>query len=292
MRSAPIPKSWASSALIAGLFKTDADLTVSIDADLQDDVEAIPKMVDAALDGADVVYGVRRGRATDHALKRLSARGYYKALGAVGVEIVYDHADFRLLSRRAVEALKLFGERNLFLRALIPKLGFETRIVYYDRAKRAAGVSKYPLRKMLALAFEGVTSFSTKPLRMVTMLGLLLSVFSVVLAVWAIAAKLAGVTVPGWTSIVVPIYMVSGVQLFSLEIIGEYIGKIYLETKARPRFIVADWIEAQPLSGAGEVRTNDCGASNRGLTEEQSASEATRVSGRSACASRSGRASK
>jgi polyisoprenyl-phosphate glycosyltransferase len=237
------------NALIAGLFEIDADLTVSIDADLQDDVEAIPKMVDAALDGADIVYGVRRERDTDHALKRLSARAYYKALSAMGVEIVYDHADFRLMSRRAVEALKLFGERNLFLRALIPQLGFETRIIYYDRGKRAAGISKYPLRKMLALAFEGVTSFSTKPLRIVTALGFLLSFFSATISVWALGATLAGITVPGWASTVLPIYVVSGVQLFSLGIIGEYIGKIYLETKARPRFVVAELIKARSLSG-------------------------------------------
>ena len=237
------------NALIAGLFETDADLTISIDADLQDDVEAIPLMVDAALQGADIVYGVRRERASDDPFKRLSARGYYRALAALGVEIVYDHADFRLLSRRAVAALKLFGERNLFLRALVPKIGFETRVVEYERKRREAGVSKYPLRKMLSLAFDGVTSFSTKPLHIVTWLGFVLSVFSGTLAIYAIIGDLAGATVPGWASTVLPIYVISGVQLFSLGVIGEYVGKIYIETKARPRFVVAERVEARSLPG-------------------------------------------
>lgn len=233
------------NALLAGLFECDADLTVSIDADLQDDVQAISAMVDAALDGADIVYGVRRARETDDAFKRVSAQGYYTLLKALGVEIFYDHADFRLMSRRAVDALKLFGERNLFLRALVPQLGFESRMVYYDRAKRAAGVSKYPFRKMLSLAFDGVTSFSTKPLRIVTWVGLLLSVFSAALAVYVIIARLEGSTVPGWASTVLPLYLISGVQLFSLGVIGEYVGKIYIETKGRPRFFVAEQIEAR-----------------------------------------------
>jgi polyisoprenyl-phosphate glycosyltransferase len=236
------------NALLAGLFESDADLAISIDADLQDDLEAIPKMIDAALEGADIVYGVRNARASDTTLKRLSARAYYKLLGALGAEIIYDHADFRLLSRRAIDALRLYGETNIFLRALIPQLGFETRIVLYDRSKRAAGVSKYPLGKMVALAVEGITSFSTRPLRMVTWLGLLLSLFSVSLALWAIVGTLLGRTVPGWASTVIPIYVVAGVQLFSMGLIGEYIGKIYLETKARPRFIVSESIKAGSAS--------------------------------------------
>lgn len=229
-------------ALMAGLLSSEADLTISIDADLQDDVEAIPKMVEEAIQGADIVYGVRRERKTDAAMKRLTARGYYLLLRAMGVELVYDHADFRLMSSRAVQALRLFGERNLFLRAIIPQLGFETRTVYYNRAKRAAGESKYPLRKMLTFGLEGVTSFSTSPLRLVTYIGILVSVISSIFAVWAVVLLLSGQTVPGWASIVIPIYIISGVQLFSMGIMGEYIGKIYVESKARPRFIVSEVI--------------------------------------------------
>ena len=234
-------------ALMAGLLSTEADLTVSIDADLQDDVDAIPKMVDEALDGADIVYGVRKERTTDAAMKRLTARGYYRLLGALGVEVIYDHADFRLLSKRTIQALALFGEKNLFLRALIPQLGFETRIVYYDRGERAAGTSKYPLQKMLSLALEGVTSFSTKPLRIVTWLGIAVSVLSSTMALWALLSLIVGVTVPGWASIVLPVYLVSGVQLFCLGVIGEYIGKIYIETKGRPRFVVAETVRPSCL---------------------------------------------
>jgi glycosyltransferase involved in cell wall biosynthesis len=235
-------------ALMAGLFETNTDLVISIDADLQDDVQAIAIMVDAALDGADIVYGVRKGRDADTLWKRLTARSYYRLLSALGVEIVYDHADYRLLTRKALDALRQYGERNVFLRALIPQLGFSTRTVYYDRANRLAGESKYPLRKMLALALEGVTSFSTKPLRMVTLLGILLSFFSISLGLWATVAALSGYTVPGWASTVIPIYVVCGVQLFSLGVIGEYIGKIYLETKGRPRFFISEKIAPAKLS--------------------------------------------
>jgi glycosyltransferase involved in cell wall biosynthesis len=245
------------NALLAGLFESDADLAISIDADLQDDLEAIPKMIGAALEGADIVYGVRNARTSDTALKRLSARTYYKLLGALGAEIIYDHADFRLLSRRAIDALKQYGETNIFLRALVPQLGFETRIVLYDRSKRAAGVSKYSIGKMIALAVEGITSFSTRPLRMVTWLGLLLSLFSVSLALWAIVGTLLGRTVPGWASTVIPIYVVAGVQLFSMGLIGEYIGKIYLETKARPRFIVSESIKAGAASADRDAAQAD-----------------------------------
>lgn len=240
------------NALMAGLFETNTDVVISIDADLQDDVQTITKMVDAARDGADIVYGVRSARETDTLSKRVTARAYYRLLSALGVEIVYDHADYRLLTRRALDALRQYGERNVFLRALIPQLGFTARTVYYDRRKRFAGTSKYPLRKMLALAMEGVTSFSTKPLRMVTSLGILLSFCSVSLGLWALAASLSGHTVPGWASTVIPIYVVCGVQLFSLGVIGEYIGKIYLETKGRPRFVISEKIAAASLSTEAE----------------------------------------
>jgi glycosyltransferase involved in cell wall biosynthesis len=230
------------NALLAGLFESEADLTVSIDADLQDDLEVIPKMIDAAREGADIVYGVRNARESDTILKRVTARTYYRLLRVLGAEVIFDHADFRLMSRRAINALRLYGETNVFLRAIVPQLGFATSVVSYDRAKRAAGESKYPTSKMIALAVEGVTSFSTKPLRVVTWLGLLLSVLSVILAIWAIIGTLLGHTVPGWASTVIPIYVVTGVQLFSVGLIGEYVGKIYLESKARPRFIVTEQI--------------------------------------------------
>lgn len=234
--------------MIAGLFETDADLTISIDADLQDDLEAIPAMVNAALEGADIVYGVRNARTTDTLLKRLFARSYYRLLSVMGAEVVYDHADFRLLSRRVVNALALYREKNVFLRALVPQLGFVTREVVYDRSRRSAGVTKYPISKMFALALEGITSFSTRPLRMVTLLGLSLSMFSVAIALWAVITTLLGRSIPGWASTVIPIYIVCGVQLFSLGVIGEYVGKIYLETKARPRFIVSELVKASCLA--------------------------------------------
>ena len=221
------------NALMAGLFETDADLTISIDADLQDDLEAIPKMLGAASEGADVVYGVRGARAHNSVLKRLSARAYYRLLSAMGADVIYDHADFRLLSRRAVDALRLYGERNLFLRAMIPQFGFTTQVVLYDRAKRAAGVSKYPVSKMLALGLEGITSFSTRPLRMVTWLGITLSLMSAALALSAaIVSSLVGGTVPGWASTVIPIYIVCGVQLLSIRVIGEIRGE---NISSRPR---------------------------------------------------------
>ena len=242
---------------MAGLLGVDADLTVSIDADLQDDVEAYPQNGRGGEGRGGHRLPGPAAAGLQRPIKRVTARGYYKLLSVLGAEVVFDHADFRLMSRRAVDALKLYGERNFFLRALVPQLGFPTSIVYYDRAPRAAGVSKYPLRKMLALALEGITSFSTKPLRMVTWLGILLSLISATLAVWAIGAALLGATVPGWASTVVPIYVVCGVQLFSLGVIGEYIGKIYLETKARPRFVVADVIEAGRSAGASAATQND-----------------------------------
>lgn len=166
----------------------------------------------------------------------------------MGADVIYDHADFRLLSRRAVDALRLYGERNIFLRAIVPQLGFATQIVIYDRGKRAAGVSKYPVSKMLALGLQGITSFSTRPLRMVTWLGIALSLVSASLALWAMAATLSGETVPGWASTVIPIYIVCGVQLLSIGVIGEYVGKIYLETKARPRWIVSDSLAAHSMA--------------------------------------------
>jgi polyisoprenyl-phosphate glycosyltransferase len=228
------------TALMTGLLAARGDLLVTADADLQDDLSAIYEMLNATAAGADIVYGVRRERLHDTSMKRLSARFYYRLLQAMNVEIVFDHADYRLMTRRAVEALRQYQETNLFLRALIPLLGFNTTIVTYDRHERYAGVSKYSLPKMLALAIDGVTSFSIRPLRIATFAGLGISFFSVALALWALYTRLVLKTgVPGWASTVIPIYLISGVQLLCIGIMGEYIGKIYLETKRRPRSHIA-----------------------------------------------------
>jgi len=227
------------AALLAGLLKASGDVIVSIDADLQDDPGAIAAMLTAWREGADVVYGVRRERRTDTAFKRTSAEAYYVLLRAMGVHLVFNHADYRLLSRPVIEALRAYKETNLFLRGLIPQLGFRSAQVCYDRQERFAGESKYTLSKMLALAIEGVTSFSEVPLRAITVLGLLISVVSFGMAAWALWAKIAHFpAVPGWASTVIPLYMLGGVQLLCMGMIGQYLAKIYSETKSRPRFIV------------------------------------------------------
>jgi glycosyltransferase involved in cell wall biosynthesis len=227
------------NALLAGLLCAQGDVLVSLDADLQDDLAAIPQMIEAHLAGADVVYGVRRRRDVDTRFKRWSAHGYYALLRRFGVDVVPDHADFRLLSRRALEGLRDFREVNLFLRGIIPLLGFRTATVAYDRLPRLAGESKYPLHKMIALALDGILAFSSAPLRWITALGLVVSVASMAFGLWAIAARLLNArTVPGWASIVVPIFFLGGLQLLALGIIGEYLARIYAETKQRPRFII------------------------------------------------------
>jgi glycosyltransferase involved in cell wall biosynthesis len=237
------------AALMAGLLNVDGDLVISIDADLQDDPEAIVPMLRAAAGGADIVYGVRSARAGDTVLKRQTAHLYYRLLGFLGVEIVFNHADFRLLSRRVVEALREYEETNLFLRALIPRLGFVASYVEYERAQRFAGKSKYSLPRMVALAIEGVTSFSNRPLRLITMLGCATALLSLGLTVWALCVSLIfKATIPGWASIVIPVYLVCGVQLLCLGVIGEYVGKIYLETKRRPRFHVTEMLSSTPGS--------------------------------------------
>ena len=227
------------NALLAGLFLADGDAVISIDADLQDDLAAIEQMLDAHLGGADIVYGVRKRRDTDTRFKRVSAEAYYRLLAGMGVQIVFNHADYRLLSRRAIEALKHYGESNLFLRGIIPQLGFPSAIVYYDRNERYAGTSKYPLVKMLALAWQGITSFSAMPLRLLIGLGVLLSIGSFGIVIWALIIRFfTDHAVPGWTSTVVPMYLLGGVQLLGLGIIGEYLAKIYAETKRRPRYFI------------------------------------------------------
>jgi glycosyltransferase involved in cell wall biosynthesis len=248
------------NALLAGLLIASGDIVVSLDADLQDDPELITEMVKAYAAGADVVLAVRRNRASDHAVKRFTAQLYYRCLRWMGIEITYDHGDYRLLSRRAIETLRQYGESNLFLRALVMQIGFKTAIVSYDRARRFAGHSKYPLRKMIALALEGITAFSTMPLRLITIVGFVVSFFSFLLGAWALlAAFYSPSVVPGWASTVIPIYLICGVQLTCLGIMGEYIGKIYHETKRRPRFTIETALlenESEAGSGRSTLATN------------------------------------
>ncbi|MBK9219432.1 MAG: glycosyltransferase family 2 protein [Uliginosibacterium sp.] len=227
------------NALLAGLQHAQGDITISVDADLQDDLSAIEAMVDAHAAGADIVYGVRKRRDRDSFFKRASAEAYYRLLARFGVEVVFNHADYRLMSRRALAALAQFGESNLFLRGIIPQLGFPSAIVYYDRAERFAGESKYPLRKMLAFAWQGISSFSAAPLHLVTGLGLLVSLGSMGFSAWALWVWLfTEHAVPGWTSTVVPLVFLGGVQLLSIGILGEYVAKIYSETKRRPAYFL------------------------------------------------------
>lgn len=233
------------NALLAGLMeaKERCDIAISIDCDGQDDISAMEKMVDAYLNGSDVVYGVRAQRKTDTVFKRTTARGFYKFLSAMGVETVYDHADYRLTSRRVLEALAGFQEVNLFLRGMFPLVGFNSTVVYYDRAERLAGKSHYPLKKMLAFAIDGITSLSTKPIRIITFMGFLVSFLSLLGVVWTLVQYLLGDTVSGWASTVCIICFVSGVQLLSLGVVGEYVGKIYKEVKHRPRYIISERTE-------------------------------------------------
>lgn len=234
------------NALLAGLMEAakHADVIVSMDADLQDDIDAMDRMLDQYEAGAEVVYGVRSERTTDTAFKRMTAEGFYRFMQAMGVDIVYNHADYRLMSRRAVEALGEFGEVNLFLRGIVPLVGFQSAQVPYARGERFAGESKYPLKKMIAFAMDGITSFSVKPIRMILMLGAVVFCVSVLMLLYFLARKLAGHTVDGWTSLACSIWALGGIQLLSLGVIGEYIGKIYNETKHRPRYIVAEVLDA------------------------------------------------
>jgi glycosyltransferase involved in cell wall biosynthesis len=227
------------NALLAGLMTVEGDVVVSIDADLQDDLSVIGKMIDAHEEGADIVYGVRSARDVDTPFKRLSAVMYYKLLNWMGVDVVFNHADYRLLSRRALEALKEYSEVNLFLRGLVPTLGFQSSIVSYERHGRYAGESKYPLHKMLGLAIDGVTSFSAFPLRLIAGLGVIVFLASMGLSIWVLWTRLfTDNAIPGWASSVLPMYLLGGIQLFSIGILGEYISKVYLETKRRPRYII------------------------------------------------------
>ena len=228
------------NALLAGLLTAVnfADMIVSMDADLQDDIDAVDAMVDAYREGYDIVYGVRSSRKTDTFFKRFTAEGFYKLMRALGVDIVFNHADYRLMSRRAVEGLAQFSEVNLFLRGIVPQIGYSWTTVEYERAERFAGESKYPLKKMLSFAFDGITSFSVKPMRMILTVGVIVFVVSLFMLLWALIAKLSGNAGSGWTSLMGSIWLIGGIQLLSLGVVGEYIGKIYAETKRRPRFII------------------------------------------------------
>jgi glycosyltransferase involved in cell wall biosynthesis len=232
------------NALLAGLMtaKDLCDAAISLDADLQDDINAIDEMVDKFLNGADVVYGVRSKRATDTFFKKFTAESFYKLMNCLGANTVYNHADYRLMSRRALQALSEFGEVNLFLRGIVPMVGFNSDVVYYERAERFAGESKYPLRKMLSFAMEGITSLSTKPIKMITGLGVSIFLVSIIVLIYSLVRHFTGHTIPGWTTTVLSVWAIGGLIMISLGVIGEYIGKIYLETKNRPRFIIRDYI--------------------------------------------------
>ncbi len=234
-------------ALLAGLMtvRSQCDAAISLDADLQDDINAIDGMVEQYREGCEIVYGVRRDRATDTKFKRGTAQAYYKMMRAMGVELVYDHADYRLMSSRVLAELSGYEEVNVFLRGLVPMLGFRTGEVYYARAPRMQGESKYPLRKMLAFAFEGVTSLSIKPIRMITFLGVAIFLVSLAMLVYVLIRHFLGYTVVGWTFLAVSVWGIGGLQLLGIGIVGEYIGKIYLETKRRPRYHVETYLQDQ-----------------------------------------------
>ena len=234
------------NALLAGLMtaKDRCDITISMDADLQDDVDAIDRFLDEYEKGAEIVYGVRSSRETDTAFKRGTARAYYRTLEHMGVEITYDHADYRLMSREALEGLAQFKEVNLFLRGLVPMVGFKTATVKYERHEREKGESKYPLKKMISFAIEGITSLSVKPIRFITFLGIFVFLVSIILLIRFFIIWCMGKAVAGWSTIVISIWAIGGLQLLAIGIIGEYIGKIYLEAKQRPRYIIERDLES------------------------------------------------
>lgn len=226
------------NALLAGLMtaKEEADCAISLDADLQDDVSVLPQFVQKFQGGCDVVYGVRNKRETDTWFKRTTAEGFYKVMAKLGVDIVFNHADYRLMSKRALDALSEYKEVNLFLRGIVPLIGYRSDYVYYDRHERFAGESKYPLKKMISFAMDGITSFSVKPLKIISNIGILVALISIVGLLYALISHFLGNTVSGWTAIVCSIWLLGGVQMLCLGVVGEYIGKIYSEVKGRPRF--------------------------------------------------------
>ena len=232
------------NALLAGLMtvKDLCDAAISLDADLQDDINAIDEMIDKFNEGCDVVYGVRSARKTDTFFKRTTAEGFYKLMDKLGAKTVYNHADYRLMSRRALLGLAEFGEVNLFLRGIVPMIGYKSDVVYYERAERFAGESKYPLKKMISFAIEGITSLSTKPIKMITGLGFFIFLVSIAVLIYSLVRYFTGNTIQGWTTTVISVWAIGGLMMISLGVIGEYIGKIYLETKNRPRFIIESYL--------------------------------------------------
>lgn len=230
------------NALVAGLLtaREYADVVISMDADLQDDVNAIDEMIEKYNNGADIVYGVRSSRKKDTFFKKFTAEGFYKFMSLMGVDIVFNHADYRLTSKRVLDEFSNFKEVNLFLRGIFPLIGFKTDVVYYERAERFAGESKYPLKKMLAFAWDGISSFSVKPLRFICALGFIILFISFIIMAYSLIQKVIGNAVDGWTFIIISIWFIGGLQMISIGIIGEYIGKIYNETKRRPRFIIEE----------------------------------------------------
>ncbi|WP_338333200.1 glycosyltransferase family 2 protein [Acetobacter sp. LMG 32666] len=229
-------------ALMAGLSCVDTDICVSIDADLQDDIGCIPQMVEKYMDGNDIVYGVRSDRSSDSFFKRWTANGFYKVMETMGIQQVANHADFRLLSRRALHSLLQFEEQNIYLRGMVPLLGYKTAQVFYARKERLAGESKYPFYKMLSLAIEGITSLTIKPLRFISILGAITCIFSIFISILVVIQRFNGYAFPGWASVEISIFFLGGVQLLCLGVIGEYIGKIYMETKHRPKFFIQEKI--------------------------------------------------
>ena len=242
------------NALLAGLMtaKGRCDISISMDADLQDDMDAMDRFIEKYNEGCDVVYGVRNKRETDTAFKRETALMFYRLMKGLGVDITYNHADYRLMSNRALEGLAQFEEVNLFLRGLAPLVGYQSDVVYYDRSERFAGESKYPFKKMLSFAIDGITSFSVKPLQLITNIGIVIFVVSLIMLLYSLVRWIAGHTVTGWTSTLASIWLIGGIQLLSLGVIGEYIGKIYNETKRRPRFIIDRY-----LNDRGDTPTVD-----------------------------------
>ena len=233
------------NALLSGLMtlKDKADAVISIDADLQDDINTFDEMVQKYEEGCDVVYGVRSKRETDTFFKRFTAEAFYKILNKMGAKVIFNHADFRLMSKRALEAFSLYKETNIFLRGMVPLIGYKSDIVTYERSERLAGESKYPLKKMLALAWEGITSLSIQPIRMITWLGGIVFAISIIMIIYSLVSFFVGAATTGWASTLCSIWAIGGLQLLAIGIIGEYIGKIYLETKQRPRFIVEEFLE-------------------------------------------------
>ena len=235
------------NALLAGLMtvKNEVDAAISIDADLQDDISVIPEMIDKCAQNCDIVYGVRSARKTDTFFKRFTAEGFYKLMKLMGAKSVYNHADFRLMSARALDGLSQFKERNLFLRGIVPTIGYKSDCVYYERKERTAGESKYPLKKMLAFAFDGITSFSIKPMSFIMGAGVFLIICAICFAIYAFHSYITGNVVSGWTSIILSLWFIGGLVLFSIGVVGQYVGKIYIEVKERPRYIIEERVDGK-----------------------------------------------